>query len=89
MRRYAKAGFNILKDKNNVWEEKEEFINYMPFERIVEQPLFSGKAESSILQISDTIAFVIGRMLNGRNNVREYFNLFQDQIINLPHQPLF
>lgn len=86
MRRYAQAGYNILKDKETPWQEKEGIKSYMPFEKIVEQPLFSKKSESSILQIADTIAFVSGRLLNGGKNVREYFDLFKDQIVSLPHQ---
>jgi len=35
------------------------------FERIIEAPMFSGKTDSSLLQIADACAYVIGRKLRG------------------------
>ena len=86
MRRYAQLGYKILTDATLPWQQADDVFNYMPFERIIEQPLFAEKKDSSILQIADTIAFVAGRLLNGGDNVREFFDLFEAQIVLLPHQ---
>ncbi len=86
MRRYAKWGYDHLRDKDVNWDVRKDIKNYMPIERIVEQPLFSNKTDSSILQIADTVAFVLGRRLNGHTDVQELLDLFSDQLIILPHQ---
>jgi hypothetical protein len=86
MRRYAKWGYGLLADPKHEWPEIDETTNYMPFERVIEQPLFADKRGSPILQIADFIAFVTGRRVNGHEDVQALFDRFSSQLVILPHQ---
>ena len=86
MRRYAKWGYDRLADQTHPWPEASEAKNYMPFERVIEQPLFLEKRDSPILQVADVIAFVAGRRLNGHEDVQPLFERFSNQLVILPHQ---
>lgn len=84
MRRYAQFGFNTL--LQNV--DRRESINarYLPIQRVVEQPLFTEKRGSALLQISDTLAFLLGRHRNGHSDADAFIHHFSNQIYELPHQ---
>jgi hypothetical protein len=86
MRRYAQSGYQILTDPRHPWEGIKDVVNYMPIAQIVEQPLFSAKGQSSILQIADCIAFILGRIMNGKTDIMPWFEKFKDNLVILPHQ---
>jgi Protein of unknown function (DUF3800) len=86
MRQYAKFGYKRLCDPNVAWEQKPGIVNYMPMERVVEQPLFSAKDESGILQLADFVAFIMARRLNGHDDVQWLLDRFASQVVILPHQ---
>jgi hypothetical protein len=46
---------------------------YLPLSRIVESPLFSEKNESSILQVSDAMAWAINRKLRNAEECDRFF----------------
>jgi Protein of unknown function (DUF3800) len=82
MRQNAKWGYKLLQGNKESW--KGELAKVLPLTRIVEQPLFAAKDESSILQVADLLAFVICRRLNGREDVQYLVDEFKDNIIGLP-----
>lgn len=86
MRAHAKEGYRILSDPHVTWQTSPGIESYMPLARIVEQPLFCAKDESSILQIADLIAFTLARRLNGHDDVQPLINRFASQFVILPHQ---
>jgi Protein of unknown function (DUF3800) len=86
MRRHAQGGFKILSDPKHKWQVTDGIRNYFPLVKVIEQPLFAAKDESSILQISDTIAFILTRKINKKGDVDDLFKLFAGQIAFLPHQ---
>ena len=85
MRRYAKWGYGILRNPDHEWPETENVKNYMPMERVVEQPLFTAKADSGILQVADLVAFTISRRMNGNEDVQPLIDRFRSQLAILPH----
>jgi hypothetical protein len=86
MRQHAKWGCDRLRDPKAQWQEDDGVVNYMPMQRVIEQPLFAIKTESAILQIADLVAFVLGRVLNGNRDVQPLLDRFKSQIVILPHQ---
>ena len=86
MRQHAKWGCNHLRDPSINWEKMDGVVNYMPMHRVIEQPLFAAKNESAILQVADLVAFVLGRTLNGNNDVQPLLDRFKNQVVILPHQ---
>jgi hypothetical protein len=83
MRRHAKAGYNVLKNPNLPWAENA-LGKHLPLERIAEQPMFAAKDESSILQVSDLLAFALCRRANGNKDVDPLIAEFSGNIITLP-----
>tara|TARA_R110000824_G_scaffold50894_6_gene141898 strand:- start:11049 stop:11846 length:798 start_codon:yes stop_codon:yes gene_type:complete len=83
MRRYAKFGYERISEPTKAWKGSNSA--YLPIERVVEEPLFSRKQGSALLQIADTVAFLIGRHRNGKDDVECYIDHFRDQIYELPH----
>lgn len=86
MRQHAKWGCDHLRNPNIKWEKMDGVVNYMPLQRVIEQPLFAAKTDSAILQVADLVAFVCGRILNGNRDVQPLFDRFKDQVVVLPHQ---
>lgn len=81
MRRHAKWGYDRLRDPTH-WD-KGPAIN-LPVQRIVENPLFSPKTDSSILQVADLVAFVSCRRIRGKTDVQFLFDEFAPNIITFP-----
>lgn len=54
---------------------------YLPLTRIVESPLFSEKNESSILQVSDAMAWAINRKLRNAEECDRFFAPIDKQLI--------
>ncbi len=54
---------------------------YLPLSRIVESPLFSEKNESSILQVSDAMAWAINRKLRSAEECDRFFEPIDKQLI--------
>lgn len=84
MRRYAHFGYKRISEKTE-WGGGVN-AQYLPVNRVVEEPLFTGKQGSALLQISDTIAFLLGRFRNGHDDVEPFIRHFESQIYVLPHQ---
>lgn len=83
MRRYAQFGYERLAEKTD-WGGAN--AQYLPIERVIEQPSFTSKKGSALLQISDCIAFLLGRYRNGNNDVERFIDNFHSKIYVLPHQ---
>lgn len=86
MRQHAKWGYGVLRDPDHEWQEIQGVKNYIPMQRVVEQPLFTEKTDSGILQVADFLAFVISRRLNGHEDVQPLFDQISSQLVILPHQ---
>lgn len=84
MRAHAKRGYKVLKDPSFPWEAYPSLADSAPLTRIVEQPMFAAKDESSILQIADLIAFTICRRVNGNKDVNGLVERYAENIIALP-----
>lgn len=84
MRKYAQFGYQRLMEKSD-WSDGVN-AQYLPIRRVVEEPLFSGKKGSALLQISDTLAFLLGRYRNGHEDAETFIQRFHSQIYVLPHQ---
>jgi hypothetical protein len=54
---------------------------YLPLSRIVEAPLFSEKNESSLLQVSDAVAWAINRKLRNAAECDRFFEPIDKQLI--------
>jgi hypothetical protein len=61
MREHAEWAYAMLERPYDTWEYPHGA--YLPLERLAETPQFVDKNRSSILQIADSIAFVINRHL--------------------------
>lgn len=83
MRRHAKGGYNVLKDKSRGWDE-HILKDYCPLTRIVEQPMFAAKDESSILQVADLLAFTLCRRANGHKDVDPLVSQYLENVVTLP-----
>jgi hypothetical protein len=81
MRRHAKWGYDRLKEPE-AWQKPES--GYLPVTRIVENPLFSPKSDSSILQVADLLAFVACRRISGKDDVQFLFDEFSEDIVIFP-----
>jgi hypothetical protein len=81
MRRHAKWGYDRLRDPS-AWTKPG--AGFLPVTRIVENPLFSPKTDSSILQVADTLAFVTCRRIRGRTDVQFLFDEFAENVITFP-----
>jgi hypothetical protein len=57
---------------------------YVPFQRIVEAPLFAEKPESSLLQIADACAFAALRKMKGDEKGARLFEKFAHKIFMSP-----
>jgi hypothetical protein len=60
MREYAAWSYELL-ERPFSWPDV--FDKYLPIERIAEDPMFTPKKRSSILQVADSLAFVINRFI--------------------------
>lgn len=83
MRRHAKGGYNVLKSSNRNWND-HALSSYCPLQCIVEHPMFAAKDESSILQVSDLIAFTLCRRANGNADVDELVRQYLPNVVSLP-----
>ncbi len=81
MRKHAKWGYDRIRDRS-AWAGKQ--AGYLPITRIKENPLFTPKSDSSILQIADTIAFVSCRRIRGQRDCQFLFDEFKENIILFP-----
>lgn len=86
MRQYARQAYQLLSDPNKWAPEGTELHKYQPLRKVIEQPHFTEKTGSGILQIADTIAFVLARRLNGGEDTKWLFDLIAPQLVILPHQ---
>lgn len=86
MRKHAQWGYKVLKNPSLGWDKGSDALaSCAPLTRIVEQPMFAAKDQSSILQVADLLAFALCRRANGKNDVSELIKLFFPHIIMLPH----
>lgn len=79
MREHARWAYDLAKSPFSTWSGKHRA--FMPLERVVEDPMFSAKTRSSLLQIADSIAFVTSRHFAGYPDVFECFSAFFPQIV--------
>lgn len=79
MREHARWAYDLANSPFSGWTGMHRA--FMPFERVVEDPMFSAKTRSSLLQIADSIAFVTSRHFGGHADVFECFEAFFPQII--------
>jgi hypothetical protein len=83
MRKHAKAGYSVLKNPDMPWHE-HGLGHCLPLNRIAEQPMFAAKDESSILQVSDLLAFTLCRRANGNKDVDPFIREYIENVITLP-----
>jgi hypothetical protein len=83
MRRHAQRGFGFLKSSDRDWAVGV-LKKCVPLTQIVEPPMFVAKDQSSILQISDLLAFIFCRRVNGHSDVQPIFERFAGNILALP-----
>lgn len=87
MRAHARWAYDLA---NNQWVSwTGSYRAFLPLGRIVEDPMFSAKTRSSLLQIADSIAFVTSRHFAGYSDVFDCFSAFFPQIVgpNPDYQP--
>lgn len=81
MREHADWAYSVLEQRDAPW--LREFSSYVPLERLNEGPQFAKKKRSPILQIADSIAFVMNRHDSKGtfdSDVGHCYDKFKDQI---------
>lgn len=79
MREHARWGYDLLQSPFATWTGS--YREFLPLRRVVEDPMFSAKTRSSLLQIADSIAFVTSRYYGGYEDVSECFAAFFPKIV--------
>ena len=79
MREHARWAYDLIQAPSASWSGP--YRAFLPPKRIVEDPMFSAKTRSSLLQIADSIAFVTSRHFAGYEDVTESFAAFFLQIV--------
>jgi hypothetical protein len=81
MRDHARWGYNLLQSPDMTWTGK--YRAFLPMKRVVEDPMFSPKTRSSLLQIADSIAFVVSRHFAGYEDVLPCMTAFFPKIVGI------
>jgi hypothetical protein len=79
MREHARWGYDLLRNPKMTWTGS--YRNFLPMKRVVEDLMFSPKTRSSLLQIADSIAFVVSRNYAGHDDVKQCFNAFLSKVV--------